>query len=301
MSADPSVTGGAAEILDRGYRRYDGPRSGVAGAIGSVARQTAMRALGMRRSIGHKVLPAITIFFAYVPAIVFVGISALLDTEELRMTGEFVLPTYGEYYGYIIAAIFLFTALVAPEVLCTDRRSGMLGLYLASPLTRDTYLVAKAAAVTGVLAVVTIGPPLLMLIARTLDGTGPEGFSGFLDLLGKVLLSGVVVTVLYTSISLAVSSFTTRRAFASAAVILIFGVSAFVDGTITEGGVPPEWFVLNVAALPIELVFRIYGDVASNPASMGAQTGVLVAGYLAWTFLALGILRARYQRATVTR
>jgi len=301
VSDEPPFGGVAAEILDRGYRRYEGPRSGVWGAIRSVGLQTAMRALGMRRSIGHKVLPAITIFFAYVPAIVFVGISALLDTEQLRMTGEFILPTYGEYYGYIIAAIFLFTALVAPEVLCTDRRSGMLGLYLASPLTRDTYLVAKAAAVTGVLAVVTIGPPLLMLVARTLDGSGPEGFSGFLDLLGKVLLSGVVVTVLYTSISLAVSSFTTRRAFASAAVILIFGVSAFVDGTITEGGVPPEWFVLNVAGLPIEIVFRIYGDVASNPASIGAPTWVLVVGYLAWSALALGILRTRYQRATVTR
>ena len=36
-------------------------------------------------------------------------------------------------------------AFVAPEALCTDRRTGMLGLYLASPLTRDSYLVAKVA------------------------------------------------------------------------------------------------------------------------------------------------------------
>ena len=32
--------------------------------------------------------------------------------------------------------VLVFTAFVAPEILCTDRRSGMLGLYLASPLRR---------------------------------------------------------------------------------------------------------------------------------------------------------------------
>ena len=52
---------------------------------------------------------------------------------------------------------------------------GMLGLYLASPLDRDTYLLAKAAAVGLVLSLVTLGPPLFMLIARTVAGVGPDG------------------------------------------------------------------------------------------------------------------------------
>ena len=63
----------------------------------------------------------------------------------------------------------------APEVLCPDRRTGMLGLYLASPLTRDTYLLAKAAAVAGAARLVTLGPPLLLLVAFILQGLGPDG------------------------------------------------------------------------------------------------------------------------------
>ena len=51
----------------------------------------------------------------------------------------------------------------------------MLGLYLASPLTRDSYLSSKAAAVMAVLGLVTLGPPLFMLLARTIAGTGPDG------------------------------------------------------------------------------------------------------------------------------
>src|SRR3712207_8505042 len=64
-------------------------------------------------------------------------------TTLFRSDDTAVLPTYHEYYGFITAAIVVFVALVGPEVLCPDRRDGMLGMYLASPLTRDSYLGAK--------------------------------------------------------------------------------------------------------------------------------------------------------------
>ena len=82
------------------------------------------------------------------------------------------LPTYGEYYGFIVSAIIVFVAFVAPEVLCTDRRTGMLGLYLASPLTRDTYLLAKAIAVAVVLA--TVVPRAAAAHARRVRAAEPR-------------------------------------------------------------------------------------------------------------------------------
>ena len=124
---------GDARILDRGYRRYDGPRRGIGGSITTLVVHSIQRALGLRRTVWAKVLPFGGALIAYLPAVVFVGVVALVPVDELEAD---YLPSYGDYYGFIITAIMVFVALVAPEVLCTDRRSGMLGKESAAPIAR---------------------------------------------------------------------------------------------------------------------------------------------------------------------
>ena len=289
----------SARILDRGYRAYAGPRLGVPGAVRSLTKHSVQRVLGFKRVAWAKVLPLLTIFLAYVPAIVFVGASVLID--DLLVRAPDFLPSYGDYYGYVSAAIVVFAAFVAPELLCTDRRTGMLGLYLASPLTRDTYLLAKALAVLCVLLLVTLGPPLFMLIARTVAGTGPEGPDDVARLLGQVVVGGLVVGLLQSSLSLAVSSTTTRKAAASAAVILVLLGSAAVAGALVEGAdAPTELWVLNLFGLPFELVQRVYGDTGEISRSE-VSTPLMVAAYLGWTTLFSAVVWLRYRRLAVTR
>ena len=75
MSEPAPTTGrGDARIVARGFARYDGPRSGVPGAIRSVAWQSIRATLGIGRLARHKIFPIISVAIAYVPAIVFVGI-----------------------------------------------------------------------------------------------------------------------------------------------------------------------------------------------------------------------------------
>ncbi len=289
-----------ARILDRGYRAYTGPRLGVRGAVRSLIVHSIQRALGLKRPVWQKILPAIAIFIAYVPAIVFVGLSVLLPDTLLREASG-VLPTYAQYYGFISAAIVVFTAFVAPELLCTDRRTGMLGLYLASPLTRDTYLAAKAVATVALLALVTLGPPLLMLLGLTIVGSGPDGPIALLGLLAKMVLGGLAVAVLPASLSLAVSSITSRRAAASAAIIMILLASRAVSEALGATASTPLYFGLDLLQLPIELVFRIYGEFSEIDGARTITTGTLVAAYLVWTF-GFGLLTwLRYRRLTVTR
>lgn len=286
-----------ARILDRGYRPYEGPRLGVRGAVRSLAAHSALRALGLRRSFWAKLLPLLSVAIAYVPAMVFVGIAALLPEEIVDSTG--LVPNYGDYYGFISAAILIFVALVGPEVLCPDRRNRMLGLYLASPLTRDTYLLAKVLAVVPVLALVTLGPPLLLLLGLTLAEVGPEGPGAFLVVLLRVIAGGLAISAAYTAVSLAAASLTERRAVASAGVILVLLISGVVTGTLVEGlGGSERLLLANLSFIPFELVQRIYGEAGGEPA---LSTLEVLAANVAWTAAAGFLLRERYRRLRVTR
>jgi len=289
-----------ARIVDRGYRRYDGPRTGARGAVRALVVHSMQRTLGLRRPAGQKVLPIVAVVIAYVPAIVFVGLAVFLRDTLLDNRG--LLPTYAEYYGFISAAIVVFAAFVAPELLCTDRRNGMLGLYLASPLTRDTYLLAKALAVLALLALVTLGPVLLLLVGYVIVGQGPGGIGVLLELLGKIVLGGLAVAVMQASLSLAVSSATTRKAVASAAVILLLLASTAVSGALVDGaGASPWLFGLDLLQLPFELVGRIYGEPTGIQAAETLTTGSLVGIYLGWT-VAFGLFTwLRYRRMAVSR
>ena len=290
---------GDARILDRSYRSYDGPRGGVGAAIRSTTKHSVQRALGIKRTIWQKILPAVSVVIAYVPAIVFVGLSAFIPAERRP---DDLLPTYAEYYGFVIAAIVVFTAFVAPEILCTDRRTGMLGLYLASPLNRDTYLIAKTAAVGLVLSMVTIGPLILMLVANTIIGTGPDGPGDWIVTLLRILVGGLGVSIVYTSLSLAVSSFTSRRAAASATIVLVLIVSNAVVNSLVFGA---DWSAnlsaFNLLSLPIYLMFRIFGQTFDEPRIAAIPTALIVVANIAWTLLFAAIVRYRYQRLQVTR
>ena len=292
-----------ARIVDRSYRPYEGPRGGVGTSMLTVVKHSIQRSLGIKRTIWQKVLPAFTIAISFIPAIVYIGLAALIPADNRP---DDLLPSYAEYYGFITTGLVVFTSFVAPEVLCTDRRTGMLGLYLASPLDRNTYLISKAAAVASVLAVVTMGPQLLMLVAYALIGDGPGGPLDYLVLVLRILLAGLSVSVLYTALSLAVSSFTARRAAASATIILMLLTSAIFVSSLTDqdggAGWSPNLVVFDFITLPLALVFHIFGETEQidRPYDDVSRTVLLLAN-LAWIVLFAAITRWRYQKMTVTR
>jgi ABC-2 type transport system permease protein len=280
-----------ARILERGYRRYDGERLGLISVMRALVRHSAQRVLGLRRPARAKILPVLAALCAYLPAVVFIGIAALIPPSDLR--DEF-LPTYAEYYGFITSALVVFAVFVAPEALCPDRRNGLLGYYLAAPLTRLSYVVSKVIAVFTLLLLTTLGPPLLLMVAFVLQGIGPDGPLDVVVLILRVVASGALVSTVYTAVSLGVSSLTDRRAFAAAGTLLVIIVSGVITGALVEGASAPDSLLAgNLTAAPFTLVFRIYGDAGLNPE---VPTGALVIGVVGWTLLGFGALWVRYRR-----
>jgi ABC-2 type transport system permease protein len=297
-SASPPLpaTGDEARILDRGYRRYTGNRRGAGGAVRSVAWQGLRSVLGLGRPARTKILPLASIVFAYLPAVAFVGIAAVLPVD---LIGEDALPTYADYYGFIISAIVLFCALAAPEVLVGDRRTGMLALYLSTPLDRPRYLVAKVIALAAALAMVTIGPPLLLLVAYTFEGAGPDDVGDWLVLFVRILVAGLAVTTAYASTSMAAASLTDRRAFASVGIILLLLVSASLSAVLVEQAQMSDlWWTINLLAMPFELAQRVYGEPGDLPE---LSTWTVLAANVAWTLAGGAVVAWRYRRLRVTR
>ena len=286
-----------ARLFDLGYRAYDGPRERPARAVLTLGAFTAGRVLGLGRGARHKVLPAITLAIAYLPALASVLFAVL--TNDIAVDD---LITYGEYTFFIGSALALFAALVAPEALCPDRRSWMLGLGLAGPLDRNRYLVSKVGAVFGVMLLITVGPLLFMLVAFVLAGYGPSAGS-VPGLLLDILTTGLVTALLYTALSMAVSSLTTRRAAAAVGVVLLLFVPAgIVRSAIESAGAPDELDLLSSPFVVANLSYRIFGEAPEEGEPVADLSTLVVTGGVAATIVAgLLVCWLRYRRLEAFR
>jgi ABC-2 type transport system permease protein len=246
----------SAQIHELGYREYEGERAGTGWAMLSLGLHAVQRVLGLKRAARHKVLPAIVILVAFVPAIVFVGLAVLLPSELTDVQGD-----YGEYYFTIVLVIALFTAFVAPEAICTDRRTGMLALYLASPLNRTTYVVSKVAAVSATMLAVTLLPQLFLLLGYTIVGEGPDGLVDGVETFGRLLISGVLIAVYFASLSAMVSSFTPRRSIASTIITMSLLIPISISGVLIEqADVDDRLSLISIPFVPIRAAFYLLGE-----------------------------------------
>lgn len=293
---EPAAPTANAEIYDRGYRRYDGPRTGVRGASRSVWVSSVQRALGLRRKFRFKIVPILTIVIAYLPALAFMGIAVLLPSNF----AEEVVADYAGYFGLISIAVILFTAFVAPELMSTDRRTGLLGLYMASPLNRGNYLVAKGTALMSVLLLVTMLPIVFLLIGYSFVDLGPDGFGETLKLLGRIAAGGVLMSIFFTLIGMAASTLTNRQGFASAGIVmLLIGSGALAGGLVEGAGVRNEVQLASIAGLPFEVIARIFD--APNEQIQDVSTWEAVGAYAAVCVVCVAVIAWGYRRLEVTK
>ncbi|MFW2333123.1 ABC transporter permease [Ilumatobacter sp.] len=279
-----------AQILDRGYRRFEGDRSGVGGAMRSVAWHTVRSILGLGRKARHKVFPIIVLVVAFVPAIAFLAITVLLGDlgDELR-------PEYWEFFGFSFVATIVFVALVAPEAIVRDQRDGMFAMYLSTPLSRWSYVVSKVIAVLGTMSLVVLGPPVLWVLGYTFQSQGPDGLVDWFGVVGRLLLAGLIVCIVYTAVSLGVSSLTDRRAFASIAVVFVMlGASIVTNVLVDVAELAENWRVLDPLGVALEVAPRLFGDRSEEFTTV--STWLVAAGCAGWTAFGAGLLVYRYRR-----
>jgi ABC-2 type transport system permease protein len=284
-----TVGAGGGAVYDRGYRPYEGRRGGRGAATFALGMASVRRALGLLRSWRQKVAPFTLLAIVTIPAIVNVGIGYITRGS---LNDRIEIITYREYVG-VSSALLLFVAIVAPDVMCPDRRQRVLPLMFARPLTGTDYAAAKVGAITAILFAFSFLPQVVLFVGNMLVSDGALDYAtANLDVLWQVPVSVLALATYYAVLGLAISSLTERRIVAGATIIGLFLVTSItaevmVEDFELEGGSPAA--LVNVLAVPLHLrdvVFLGHTDPASPLGgvahggwlALGVYSAALVAG-----------------------
>ena len=279
MSANtttPATQRNYGEIFDRGYLHYDGPRLGIPAAIWALARYSMARAIGIRRPWTAKIIPFLIYAAVLIPVALAIGIRAFVPA--------FNFLSYGEFFGAIFILEGIFVALIAPEMVSTDRHDKMLPLYFSRPIGRNAYVLAKLLG-TGLLTLsISLVPVIIMWIGNVLLAGDPAlAFREGLDDLGRIAVAGVLIAFYLGAIGLMISSFTGRKSVAVGVIILGFVLSESLAFAISEAlQDQPDlarWtFVLSPSLTIATMVDGLFGNVEiSADVPLAVVLGVMAA------------------------
>lgn len=314
------------EVFDLGYQHYHGPREGRMRARKALWLNGVRTALGLGRGTMAKVLPVVLFVAVMIPALIFTIMASVgAGGEEL--------PGHALYYQIVSLILVLFSAIIAPELLCADRRDGVINLYLVRPLTTTDYVIGRWLAFFSVTFALVLFGQVVLLIGLTLAANDPPAYlhDNWLDI-PRFILAGVVVAAFTSIAPLAISAFTTRRAYATAFIIGIFFISSPIAAILSdqEGQrecyekLPPssisgemrnedscepwtgdsaKWFALiSLAEVPMhvnDMIFGVEGKDRANPI-VSDLPGIVPVGWYLLLMVGMGFAPWwRYQRIRV--
>lgn len=276
MSAPPRDYG---EIFDRGYLHYEGPRLGQVHAIWALARYSMARAVGIRRPWSAKIIPMVLYAAAFIPVAVSIGIRAFFPAFDFL--------DYASYFGAIILLEGIFVALVAPEMVSSDRHDRLLPLYFSRPISRNSYVTAKLLG-TGLLTLsISLVPAVILWLGNGLLAQDPiAGMRDGLGDLGRILIAGTAIAFYLGSIGLAIASFTSRKSVAVGVIVLGFVITESLSLALSEAlrdqpDIERWLFVLSPTRTIVTLVDGLFGvpEFSANvplSAAIAVMAGVIV-------------------------
>ena len=287
----------AGAVYDRGYRPYDGARGGRRAATAALYRTSLRRAVGLRRPWRQKVAPAALLGIAVIPAVINVGIGYL--TRDTPAEGfEFI--SYREYLG-VSSALLLFVALVAPDIVCPDRRQRVLSLIFARPLTGRDYALAKVGAIFTCVFAFSFLPQVVLFAGQMLVSDGALDY--LLDntaVLWQVPVAASLLALFYAVLGVAVASLTGRRIVAGATLLGITLISSSVSAILVGAQRDPSHpaALVNILALPLrvrDLVFLGRLHESSPLSGVPGGGAMAVVAYAAVVAACVTVLLARYR------
>jgi ABC-2 type transport system permease protein len=246
--AEAAGGGPTGSIYDIGYRRYEGARLGRGHAIRSLFFHSLRSSFGIGRGGRAKIAPIILGILALLPAIAIVA--ALTLVAQFGIGDRFADQSpirYDTYASTISTIVVLFCAAQAPELFGRDQRHGVIALYFARALSRVDYALARIGGFVAALFILEVLPQVVLFLGRVLLTPDiPKAIGDDLPSIPPILAETALSAALLGGLSMTVSAFTPRRAYAVAGIIALFSIPSIVVGIVAALGSSAiaTWLVL---------------------------------------------------------
>src|SRR5687768_4922231 len=291
-------------VFDIGYQPYTGVREGRSRGRRAIFKDGVRTALAFGRGGRAKILPWFFIValsaLGLVFSIVAGAVNAMGGPGGAEKAG---IPSHSDFYGIASIMLFVFAAVVAPDLLSPDKRSGVLNLYRVRPITGTDYIVSRWAAFLSVMLIAVWLPQIVLFLG--LSGSDPLPMDyvkkNWLDV-PRFILAGAAMAVYAATLAMLAASFTTRRAYASVFLVGLFVISApFTVGLSQEiDAAAGQWVsMFTLTSIPVHVNDIIFGEVSEVTDMAPARklgSVVLVGWYFAWTVIPGLVLWSRYRK-----
>jgi ABC-2 type transport system permease protein len=291
----------ADSIYDLGYRGYQGVRLGRPHAVASLIKQSLRQSWGLGRPGRAKIVPFGLAAIATVPAVVALGISALAKQLGAADMMEQASPIrYETYYPVIGQVVFLFAAAQAPELLGRDQRHRVLALFFSRAIRREDYATAKLLALGAAMLAFLLFPLAVIFVGRALLAADVVGeVIGDAAKVPAIIGEATLTAWLLAALSLAIASFTPRRAYATAAIFAVVVIPAVTVGVLSE--LTPGQVVGAVSLISPGNVLDgtnafAFGNSMAGPPGTSVPSLAYVGSALAMIAVSTAVLVARYLR-----
>jgi ABC-2 type transport system permease protein len=298
-----SASSPAGSIYDLGYRHYEGRRHGRWYAAWSLYVESLRGIWGFGRPMSAKAAPFILAGLYAFPAAIQLAFASVI-AQSIKEGNTASLLTYGDYFTGFGFLIILFCVAQAPEVVCRDQRYQVLPLYFTRAMVRTDYALARLASLATALFIALMVPMIALFVGDVLMGA--DAFAAIGGELPKALPAipaNLLVAVSMASISLALSSYSPRRAYSAIGLVAYFLLMEAVPAIIYSLGQQAGWtwadkLVLAAPVTSLEAAMDwFFGrslGARGYPSTLGPEAYVLAC--LASIVLFTAILLFRYRR-----
>ena len=291
-------------VFDIGYQKYTGRREGRDRGRIAIFKDGVRTALGFGRGGRAKILP----WFFIIALCAIALVMALVAGAAERLGGPGTaakanLPSHSDFNAIASILMFVFASVVGPELLCPDRRNGVINLYLVRPVTGSDYIFSRWNAFFTVMLAAAWLPQIILFLGLSMGDPKPLDYlrDHWTDI-PKFLAAGVAMAAYAVTFALLTASFTTRRAYASVFLVGLFAITTpFTLGLAQEVDVSiGKWIsMFNITNIPLhvnDIIFQSTSEMTEDSPARQLPEWVRLAWYVLWTAGPFALLWARYRK-----